>query len=151
MQAENEKLKRKNAQLEQNLVQKEALGVGSDASKAKKEQCDVLTKAKTLLFEKTKVCKQQEQHVDVLKNQVDSIKEVLAVTKEMLNLRNIENDHLQSRLEAIELRFKAEKDRQSLLERKLDISKKMYDELRKEYDYQSKLHKVRICILVLKK
>lgn len=136
---ENEKLKKKNAQLEQTLIQKEAQ---STEPKSKKEQDELLLKAKTLLFEKTKVCKQQEQHIAVLKTQVDSVKEVLAVTKEMLNLRNTESDHIQERLKTIETCRQAEKERTALLERKLEISQEAYKKLRQEYDCQSSLNKV---------
>lgn len=135
---ENEKLKKKNAQLEQTLIQKEAQ---STEPKSKKEQDELLLKAKTLLFEKTKVCKQQEQHIAVLKTQVDSVKEVLAVTKEMLNLRNTESDHIQERLKTIETCRQAEKERTALLERKLEISQEAYKKLRQEYDCQSSLNK----------
>lgn len=102
---------------------------------------DILTQAKALLFEKTKICKQQEQQLSAMRTQVEATKEVLAVTKEMLCLRNIENDHTQARYETLDLRLKAERARQELSEKKLSTAKKAYDDLRREYDLQSGIFK----------
>lgn len=104
---------------------------------------DILTKAKTLLFEKTKICKQQEQQLIALQTQVDATKDVLSITKDMLNVRNMENNHFQSRLETLESKVKAERDVRLLNEKKLAVSKKMYMDLKNEYDIQSGIFKVR--------
>lgn len=103
---------------------------------------DLLTKAKDLLFEKTKVNKQQEMKIEALENQIVQLKEVVQITKDMLEIRNSEAKHLNQRFETIELRLKAEKDRQGLMEKKLDISQQLYADLKKEYDLQSGLFKV---------
>jgi len=76
---------------------------GTEAPKSRQEQEELLLKAKTLLFEKTKVNKQQEQQIAVLKNQVESIKEVVQVTKDMLQLKTTECEHTQARLEKSQL------------------------------------------------
>ncbi|XP_017471972.1 PREDICTED: ribonuclease Y isoform X2 [Rhagoletis zephyria] len=114
--SENEQLKRRNTQLEQSLKQSVMLG-GVDAPKSRQEQEELLLKAKTLLFEKTKVCKQQEQQIEVLKTQVEAMKDV------------------------VQQWIKAEKDKCILTEKKLDISKGVYEKLRAEYDIQSKIFK----------
>ncbi|XP_039963356.1 cingulin [Bactrocera tryoni] len=139
-QTENEQLKRRVNQLEQSLKQSVMLG-GVDAPKSRQEQDELLLKAKTLLFEKTKVCKQQEQQVGVLKNQVEAMKDVVQVTKDMLNLKSAECDHMQVRLEKSQQWIKAEKDKCAITEKKLLISKGVYDKLRAEYDIQSKIFK----------
>ncbi|XP_050317612.1 ELKS/Rab6-interacting/CAST family member 1 [Bactrocera neohumeralis] len=139
-QTENEQLKRRVNQLEQSLKQSVMLG-GVDAPKSRQEQDELLLKAKTLLFEKTKVCKQQEQQVEVLKNQVEAMKDVVQVTKDMLNLKSAECDHMQVRLEKSQQWIKAEKDKCAITEKKLIISKGVYDKLRAEYDIQSKIFK----------
>lgn len=139
--SENEQLKRKVNQLEQSLKQSVMLG-GVDAPKSRQEQDELLLKAKTLLFEKTKVCKQQEQQVEVLKNQVEAMKDVVQVTKDMLNLKNAECEHMQVRLEKSQQWIQAEKDKCAITEKKLVISKGVYDKLRAEYDIQSKIFKV---------
>ncbi|EDX13935.1 tropomyosin-1 [Drosophila simulans] len=137
---ENERLKRRVVQLEQSLKQSVMLG-GTDAPKSRQEQEELLLKAKTLLFEKTKVNKQQEQQISVLKTQVDSIKDVLQVTKDMLQLKTAECDHTQARLEKSQQWIKAEQDKCVLTEKKLAISKGVYDKLRSEYDTQSQIFK----------
>nr|NP_651054.1 uncharacterized protein Dmel_CG5376 [Drosophila melanogaster]AAF56008.1 uncharacterized protein Dmel_CG5376 [Drosophila melanogaster]AOQ14113.1 CG5376-PA [synthetic construct] len=138
--AENERLKRRVVQLEQSLKQSVMLG-GTDAPKSRQEQEELLLKAKTLLFEKTKVNKQQEQQISVLRTQVDSIKDVLQVTKDMLQLKTAECDHTQARLEKSQQWIKAEQDKCVLTEKKLAISKGVYDKLRSEYDTQSQIFK----------
>ncbi|EDV54137.2 tropomyosin-1 [Drosophila erecta] len=138
--AENERLKRRVVQLEQSLKQSVMLG-GTDAPKSRQEQEELLLKAKTLLFEKTKVNKQQEQQISVLKTQVDTIKDVLQVTKDMLQLKTAECDHTQARLEKSQQWIKAEQDKCVLTEKKLAISKGVYDKLRSEYDTQSQIFK----------
>lgn len=117
---------------------------GVDAPKSRQEQDELLLKAKTLLFEKTKVCKQQEQQIEVLKTQVEAMKDVVQVTKDMLNLKNAECDHMQMRLEKSQQWIKAEKDKCAITEKKLDISKGVYEKLRAEYDIQSKIFKVSV-------
>ncbi|XP_034487347.1 uncharacterized protein LOC117791646 [Drosophila innubila] len=137
---ENERLKKRVANLEQSLKQSVMLG-GTEAPKSRQEQEELLLKAKTLLFEKTKVNKQQEQQIAVLKNQVESIKEVVQVTKDMLQLKTTECEHTQARLEKSQLWIKAEQEKCALTEKKLVISKGVYDKLRTEYDTQSKIFK----------
>lgn len=111
-------------------------------AKKNKQEEDVLAKAKLLLFEKTKVCKQQEQQLNALKHQMDATKDVLDITREMLNLRNAENLHFQSRFDTMELRLKNERDRLEITMKKLDLSKKMYSDIKSEYDIQSEIFKV---------
>lgn len=136
--AENERLKRQVVELEN----KQPNAVAGKGKKNKQED-DVLAKAKLLLFEKTKVCKQQEQQLKALKNQMDATKEVLDITKEMLNLRNAENLHFQSRFDTMELRLKNERDRLEITIKKLDLSQKMYNDIKSEYDIQSEIFKVK--------
>lgn len=116
-------------------------GAGKGKKLTKSEEDDLLTRAKELLFEKTKICKKQELQLEALNNQVLATKDVLDITKDMLNLRNIENDHLQSRLESMDLRVKAEKDRYLLTEKKLTISKQKEAELTREYETQRNIFK----------
>lgn len=138
--SENEKQKKRIIQLEQTLVQSAALG-GIEGPKSKQDQEELLLRAKTLLFEKTKVCKQQEQQIATLKAHVDSMKDVVAVTKDMLNLKTAEAEHTQSRLDTAMLRIKAERDKCTIFEKKLIISQGVYEKLRSEYDVQSNIFK----------
>lgn len=103
---------------------------------------DTLLRAKELLFEKVKICKKQEMQMEALNNQIAANKDVLDITKDMLNLKNIENDHLQERLESMKLRVKNEHDRFLLTEKKLNLSKQKEASLTKEYDTQRNIFKV---------
>jgi len=138
--ADNEKLNARNVDLESNLKDLGLLSPkGKKATKA--EDDDLLTRARELLFEKTKICKKQEQQLEALNHQVDATKDVLEITKDMLNLRNIESDHQQSRIDSMILKLKLERDRRVLLEKKLEARKQVEDALRKEYDIQSGIFK----------
>ncbi|XP_063710102.1 early endosome antigen 1 [Culicoides brevitarsis] len=112
-----------------------------EIKKMRQRHDDLLTKAKELLFEKTKQNKQQESQIEAYKAQIVQLKEVIQITKDMLEIRNTEAQHLNQRFETIELRLKAEKDRQALMEKKLALSQKMYADLKKEYDLQNGLFK----------
>lgn len=80
--------------------------------------------------------------MEALNNQLDATKEVLEITKDMLNLRNVESDHQQGRLDSFALKVKAERDRFNLTEKKLAAAKQMEAELRKEYTLQNGIFKV---------
>lgn len=140
--AENNRLVERNNELESNFKDISSLSGAAKGKKlTKSEEDDLLTRAKELLFEKTKICKKQELQLEALNNQVLATKEVLDITKDMLNLRNIESDHLQSRFESMELRIKNEKDRYLLTEKKLAISKQKEAELTREYENQRNIFK----------
>lgn len=131
----------RNKELEKNFKDLSSLNVGKGKNSGKADDDDMLTKAKELLFEKTKICKNQEQQLEALNKQMLATKDVLDITKDMLNLRNIENDHLQSQLDSMKLRVKAEKDRYQLTEKKLQVTKKKETELGREYETQREIFK----------
>lgn len=118
------------------------LSTFSGKGKNKTDDDDTLTRAKELLFEKTKICKKLELQLEALNNQVAANKDVLDITKDMLNLKNIENDHLQSRLDSMKLRVKNENDRYVLTEKKLKLAKQKEDSLTQEYETQRNIFKV---------
>lgn len=140
--AEANRLIERNNELESNFKDISSLSGSTKGKKlTKSEEDDLLTRAKELLFEKTKICKKQELQMEALNNQLLATKDVLDITKDMLNLRNIESDHLQSRFESMELRVKFEKDRYLLTEKKLTISKQKEAELTREYENQRNIFK----------
>lgn len=114
---------------------------GKNRSKSDDDD-DTLLRAKELLFEKVKICKKQEMQMEALNNQIAANKDVLDITKDMLNLKNIENDHLQSRFDSMKLRVKNENDRYLLTEKKLNISKLKEASLTTEYETQRNIFKV---------
>lgn len=132
----------RNNELESNFKDISSLSGVKGKKLNKSDEDNLLTRAKELLFEKTKICKQQELQLDALNKQILATKDVLDITKDMLNLRNIENDHLQSSLESMGLRAKSEKDRYLLTEKKLGISKMKETELQREYETQRNIFKV---------
>lgn len=115
-------------------------GKGKNAAKAQDD--DVLLRAKELLFEKTKICKKLELQMEALHNQVAATKDALDITKSMLNLKNIENDHLESRLEAMQSRVKCERDRTNLIEKKFNVARQKEAAMTKQYDLQRDIFKV---------
>lgn len=118
------------------------LSAFSGKGKNKSDDDDTLTRAKELLFEKTKICKKQELQLEALNNQIEANKDVLDITKDMLNLKNIENDHMQSRLDSMKLRLKSENDRFLLTEKKLNLAKAKEISLTKEYEAQRSIFRV---------
>lgn len=99
---------------------------------------DLLTKAKELLFEQTKISKNQEMQIEALNTQLASVNDVLTVTREMLEIRNTEIEHMKARMETVEIRLKTERD---LMEKRFGISEKMYQHLKQEHDIQTDLFK----------
>lgn len=97
---------------------------------------DMLTRAKGMLFEKTKIIKNQELQIEALLQQVASLKEVVGITKDLLDIRNVETKHLQERLEVMEAKITCEKERQELVRSKLDRMVEMNTDLKKEYETQ---------------
>lgn len=61
----------------------------------KKQSEEILTRAKGVIFDKTKLIKHQELQIETLTLQITSLKEVLAITKELLEIRNLEVQELQ--------------------------------------------------------
>lgn len=140
---ENNRLVERNRELECNLKDISSLSghiKGKGANRA--DDDDMLTRAKELLFEKTKICKKQELQLEALSSQCAATKEVLEITKDMLNLKNIENDHMQSRLESLQERAKCEKDRYLLVEKKFALAKQREDAFTREYENQRNIFKV---------
>ncbi|XP_031625058.1 E3 ubiquitin-protein ligase BRE1A [Contarinia nasturtii] len=135
---ENVRLVERNKELESILKD---LSAFSGKSKNKTDDEDTLIRAKELLFEKTKICKKQELQLEALNTQIEANKDVLDITRDMLNLKNIENDHMQSRLDSMKLRVKSENDRYLLTEKKLNLAKQKETSLTKEYETQRNIFK----------
>lgn len=96
----------------------------------------MLTRAKELLFEKTKICKNQELQMEALHQQIASLKDVVRITKDLLNIRNMETQHLEDKLEAMEGKISCEKQKHQLMYSKLENMVKMNVDLKREYEAQ---------------
>ena len=65
----------------------------------------------TILRDKTTMCISQEKKIAALVNQVESLKEVVAITKDLLNIRNMEVQHLSNDITAMETKIDCERQR----------------------------------------
>lgn len=96
----------------------------------------MLTRAKELLFEKTKICKNQELQIEALLQQINSLKDVVRITKDLLNIRNMETQHLQDKLDTMESKISCEKEKHQLIHTKLETMVRMNTDLKREYEAQ---------------
>lgn len=102
----------------------------------KEKSEEMLTRAKELLFEKTKICKNQELQIEALLQQIASLKDVVRITKDLLNIRNMETEQLQEKLETMESKINCEKEKHKLMYSKLETMVKMNVDLKREYEAQ---------------
>lgn len=72
---------------------------------------NALAKMTTILRDKTTLCITQEKKIEALVNQVESLKEVVAITKDLLNIRNMEVQHLSNDITAMETKIECERQR----------------------------------------
>ncbi|XP_030747757.1 uncharacterized protein LOC115876198 [Sitophilus oryzae] len=96
----------------------------------------ILTKAKAMIFENTKVIKNQELQIEALSQQNESLKDVVKITKDLLEIRNMEVTQLEEKINCMEGRLKADKDRQTLLHTKLETMIRHNGDLKREYEAQ---------------
>lgn len=137
LKALNHKLIEDNAELQKNKNQN--LSESQEVNNLKKQSEELLTRAKGVIFEKTKVCKNQELQIEALTQQITSLKEVVAITKDLLEIRNVELKHLTDKLECMDAKIKAEKQRHELMHAKMERMMEMNVELKAEYETQLKL------------
>ncbi|XP_049797692.1 intermediate filament protein ifa-1 [Schistocerca nitens] len=95
-----------------------------------------LAKASELLRDKDAVCNSQELKNKALLNQVSSLKEVVALTKDMLNIRNMEVEHLQRDVNAMEERIKGERERYAEAVKKMQLATRLNADVKAEYEKQ---------------
>ncbi|XP_047517495.1 epidermal growth factor receptor substrate 15 homolog isoform X2 [Pieris napi] len=107
----------------------------------KQQHEELLSKARGMIFDKTKMVKNQELQIEALNSQVQSLKDINNITKDLLNIRNSEVKAMEDRLEAMEARYKAEKERHSLVLQRAQTSSGLNDDLKKEYETQLAIFK----------
>lgn len=95
-----------------------------------------LTKAGELLKDKTDLCDNQEKKNNALTSQIESLKEVVAITKDLLNIRNMEVQHLQNDVELMEGKISDERQRHNLMITQMDEAVKLNSDLKAEYENQ---------------
>lgn len=107
----------------------------------KQQHEELLNKARGMIFDKTKMVKNQELQIEALTTQVQSLKDINVITKDLLEIRNSEVKAMEDRLQAMEARFKAEKDRYGLVLQRAQTSTTLNDDLKKEYETQLAIFK----------
>jgi DNA repair exonuclease SbcCD ATPase subunit len=98
-----------------------------------------LTRTGELLKDKTDLCERQEKKNIALTNQIESLKEVVAITKDLLNIRDMEVKHLQSDMESMEEKISEEKQRQNSMITKMEEAMKLNSDLKGEYENQMRI------------
>jgi len=98
-----------------------------------------LTRTGELLKDKTDLCERQEKKNMALTNQIESLKEVVAITKDLLNIRNMEVKHLHSDMESMEGKISEEKQRQNSMITKMEEAMKLNSDLKGEYETQMRI------------
>ncbi|CAB3251336.1 unnamed protein product [Arctia plantaginis] len=107
----------------------------------KQQHEELLSKARGMIFDKTKMVKNQELQIEALTTQVQSLKDINLITKDLLEIRNSEVKAMEDRLQAMEARFKAEKDRYGLVLERANTSTTLNQDLKKEYETQLAIFK----------
>lgn len=107
-----------------------------DVNVLKTESEQTLTKAKGVIFEKVKVIKNQELQIEAYSQQIESLKDVIRITKDLLEIRNLEVKQLENKINCMEEKMKAEKERQDLLHKKLEVMIRHNGDLKREYETQ---------------
>ncbi|XP_065169425.1 uncharacterized protein [Atheta coriaria] len=144
LQAKNEEceaLKAKLARMELDLLEARMKSTQNQSEvdeihKMKEISEELLTKAKSIIFEKVKTCKNQELQIEALNAQVTSLKDVVSITKNLLEIRNLEVTHLQDQINAMNGKIECEKERQELVHKKLEKMIRMNADLKREYETQ---------------
>lgn len=126
--------------MELDELKEAATGASSKNIEAFKEKYDgVLRRAQDLLFERQKIIKSMELKVEAQNIQIESLKDCVALTKDMLLIRDIEVRELTERMEAFQAKFQAEKDRKNLMEKKMALTDTLTADLKAEYKAQKEI------------
>lgn len=107
-----------------------------DVNSLKNESEQTLTKAKGVIFEKVKIIKNQELQIEAYSQQIESLKDVVRITKDLLEIRNLEVKQLENKINCMEGKIKAEKERQDLMHKKLEMMIRHNGDLKREYETQ---------------
>lgn len=108
----------------------------AEVNKMKEDSEELLTRAKSIIFEKVKIIKNQELQIEAYNAQITSLKDVISITKNLLEIRNVEVKHLQDQIDAMNAKVNAEKERQDLVHQKLEHMIRMNADLKREYETQ---------------
>lgn len=100
---------------------------------------EFMVKLIELLKEKTNLSANLERQNSALSNQAKSLRDVIAITKDLLNIRNMEVEHLHVDMAAMDKNIKDERERNNLAIQRLTEAMSLNDKLKKEYLNQMEL------------
>ncbi|XP_033230388.1 uncharacterized protein C458.02c isoform X2 [Belonocnema kinseyi] len=100
---------------------------------------NLLTQSQLKLDDRGRIVANQENQINALTSQVSSLKEVVAITKDLLNIRNMEVKHLQDNVDSMEVRIIAEREKHNMMLNKMDSAARLNADLKKEYETQLRL------------
>ncbi|KAF7998614.1 hypothetical protein HCN44_011022 [Aphidius gifuensis] len=88
------------------------------------------------LNERDRLVVNQEKRIIALSDQVLSLKEVITLTKNMLEIRNTEVKHLQDDINGMETKMSGERSRHNDMMKKMDAAVTLNATLKNEYETQ---------------
>ncbi|XP_012543003.1 leucine-rich repeat and coiled-coil domain-containing protein 1 isoform X2 [Monomorium pharaonis] len=89
--------------------------------------------------ERNRMVANQENQINALNNQVTSLKEVVSITRDLLQIRNMEVKQLQAEVDNMEKKISEERDRHNEMISKMDAAMRLNADLKKEYETQLSL------------
>lgn len=89
--------------------------------------------------ERNRVATNQESQINALNNQVTSLKEVVSITRDLLQIRNMEVKQLQAEVDNMEKKISEERERHNVMISKMDAAMRLNADLKKEYETQLSL------------
>ncbi|XP_014478898.1 PREDICTED: uncharacterized protein LOC106746628 isoform X1 [Dinoponera quadriceps] len=89
--------------------------------------------------ERNQIVASQENQINALNNQVTSLKEVVSITRDLLQIRNMEVKQLQTEVDSMERKIAEERDRHNAMISKMDAAMRLNADLKKEYETQLSL------------
>ncbi|XP_046491442.1 ELKS/Rab6-interacting/CAST family member 1 [Neodiprion pinetum] len=102
----------------------------------KEDLKNMLTQTQLMLDDRGRLITNQQTQISALSKQVSSLKEVVAITKDLLNIRNMEVKHLQDDVDSMESKITAEREKHNLMMNKMDSAVRLNADLKKEYETQ---------------
>ncbi|XKL59196.1 hypothetical protein PGB90_000212 [Kerria lacca] len=97
---------------------------------------ELLTKVMDLLKEKTNVCLNLEKQNSALNLQILSLKDIVAITKNLLGIRNVEVENMQKDLTSLQDKINAEKERHNKMIESITNANKLNEDIKGEYQNQ---------------
>ncbi|KAF5286336.1 hypothetical protein FQA39_LY04234 [Lamprigera yunnana] len=95
--------------------------------------------AGSAVIDQTKMLKNQELQIEALTQQVNSLKEIININKDMLEIRNVEVQQLNDKVHCMEIKFDAAKERNQAVNMKLEKMVVLNATLKEEYKKQLNL------------